>query len=76
MSTDTSSTISLRSNKFRYPQVGRLSLAAPGSLALATMFSLFACSSSNGQELDEYGGFTDIKGDAPGFFRAQKLDIQ
>ena len=40
------------------------------------MFSLFACTSSNGQELDEYGGFTDIKGDAPGFFRAQKLDIQ
>ena len=43
-------------------------------LALATVFSLFTCASSIGQELDSFGGFADIKGEKTGFFHTQKID--
>ena len=51
-----------------------LHLSFANSLALATAIFLSLCSTSFSQDLDTYGGFTDITGKKTGFFHTQKID--
>ena len=43
-----------------------------------TVFALLICivisQTASAQELDTYGGFTDIQGEKTGFFHTQKID--
>lgn len=41
---------------------------------LAWLISIVIGLSASAQELDTYGGFTDIKGEKTGFFHTQKID--
>ena len=41
---------------------------------LAVLISIVISLSATAQELDTYGGFTDIKGTKTGFFHTQKID--
>jgi hypothetical protein len=38
------------------------------------VFYYFLANSTNAQELDTYGGFTDVTGKKPGFFHTKKID--